>query len=363
MEKCMNIQNKNERWNNKKFESSETPNFWNMEKWISSEIYDKNGGIYSWQRNDEKGYLYDEITGYGIKLYMYLYDIFEDPKYIKMARQSISYIDSQINGSCGGMSRDGIYYVFDTSICLSGVLSYYDYYIDRKYVIDDRYMRKENIKKLLNFSYYSLLKRSPITLNGSMQTNIDFNHWSLSYGSHLLKCCVALSQSSNIFKDEKEKLDKLIDRLCVEILKNFHNGHFHTNCNSKDVYTHSHCYATEGLIYLNRPEYLDIIKRSASWLATVQNLDGSLYNRYFSEKIQEEAADVTAQSIRIWIWTDKEKFSHNIEKGFSFLRSLQSPEGGIYYKPGSKDINSWVTMFTMNAVLWDIHGANTKWLI
>lgn len=338
-------------------EISEIPDFWSMEKWIASEIYDKSGGMYSWQRGNKKGYLYDEITGYGIKLYMYLYDTFKDPKYLQMAQKSADYINSKVLNSCGGIAREGIYYVFDTAICLSGMLSYYDYATDNKYVYEN------GIRNLLNFSYYNLLRKSPIVLNGSLQTDFDFNHWSLSYGSHLLKCCIALSQSSKIFKNKKEKYDKLIDRLCIEVLNNFHEGHFHKNSNSEDVYTHSHCYATEGLIYLNRPEYLDIIKQSAKWLATVQNSDGSLYNNYFSKKSQEKVADITAQTIRIWTWTDKEKFDSNIKKGFSFLKSLQSSEGGIYYKAGSNDINSWATMFTMNASLWYHNGADTKWLV
>jgi hypothetical protein len=342
-----------------KSQEAEIPDFWSMEQWTSSAIRDINGGIYSWQREGKNGYLYSEITGYGIKLYMYLYDLFEDQKYLHMAKQSTSYINSQINGSCGGMSRGGIYYVFDTAICLSGMLSYYDVVSN----IDGRHLDKNGIEKLLNFSYLNLSKKTPIELNGSSKTGLDLNHWSLSYGSHLLKCCIALSQSSNIFKSEKEKLDNMIDELCIDVLCNFHNGHFHTNSNSKEVYTHSHCYATEGLMYLNRPEHLCVIEESAEWLATVQNPDGSLYNRYFSEKYQEKVADITAQAIRIWIWSDKDKFDCNIMKAFSFLKSLQSPEGGIYYKPGSKDINSWVTMFTMNAVAWHHNGANTRWLI
>lgn len=333
------------------------PNFSQMEKWITEEICDENGGIYSWQRGNEKGYLYNEITGYGIKLYTYLYDKFKDQKYLQMAQKSVDYINSQINGSGGGISRGGIYYAFDASICLSGILSYYDC-IENKQSMDEM-----NTKDLLNFIYRSLLDKKPINLNGTSPANLDFNHWSLSYGSHLLKCSIALSQSSNIFKSEKEKFDELIDRLCIDILQNFHNGHFHKNSNSKDIYTHSHCYATEGLIYLNRPEYIDVIQESANWLATVQNQNGSLYNRYFSLNGQDEVADVTSQAVRIWLWTDKEKFSSNIEKGFGFLKSLQSPEGGIYYKPGSKDINSWVTMFTMNALLWHNYGADAKWLI
>lgn len=333
------------------------PSFLQMEKWITSEICNENGGIYSWQRGNEKGYLYNEITGYGVKLYTCLYDTFKDPKYLQMAKRSVDYINSQINCSGGGISRGGIYYAFDASICLSGILSYYDCTSDNKHV--DKKMTKD----LLNFIYQSLFDKKPINLNGTSPANLDFNHWSLSYGSHLLKCCIALSQSSSNFKSEKEKFDELIDRLCLDILNNFHNGHFHKNSSSKDVYTHNHCYATEGLIYLNRPEYLSVIQESANWLATVQNPNGSLYNRYFSSNGQEEVADATSQAVRIWLWTDKERFSSNIEKGFSFLKSLQSLEGGIYYKTGSKDINSWVTMFTMNALLWDCHGADTKWLI
>jgi len=346
-------------------EKDTLPSFCQMEKWITSEICDKNGGIYSWQRGKELGYLYNEITGYGVKLYTCLYDIFKDPKYLQMAKRSVDYLNSQVSSSYGGgISRGGIYYVFDASICLSGILSYHDCMTDNKF-IDEKanYLHEKMTKELLNFIYRSLLDKKPINLNGTSPENVDFSHWSLSYGSHLLKCAIAISQSLNVFNNDSEKLDALIDRLCTDMVKNFHNGHFHKNINSREIYTHSHCYATEGLIYLNKPEYLDVIKESANWLASIQNHNGSLYNNYFSSKQQEEVADVTSQAVRIWLWTDREKFSDNIEKGFGFLKSLQSPEGGIYYKTGSKDINSWVTMFTMNDIIWDHNGANAKWLI
>lgn len=324
-------------------EELEIPDFWNMENWLVNKIYDKSGGFYSWQRENDKGYLYSEITGYGIKLYMYLYSLFKDPKYLLMAKKSVDYLNSKMYN--GGISRSEICYVFDTSICLSGILSYDAKSID---------------KNMIKFVYHNLLMREPIRFNGTIPV-VDLNHWSLSYGSHLLKCNIILKDLLGYTKDPK--FGQLIDRICADNLKNFDNGHFHINSKSTDVYVHSHCYATEGLIYINRPEYSDIIKQSARWLADSQNSDGSLYNWYNSSRKQEKRTDITAQAIRIWLWADKEKFDSNIKKGFKFLKSLQSPEGGLYYSTVSSDINSWATIFAMNAVLWHDNGVDIKWLI
>ena len=64
---------------------------------------------------------------------------------------------------------------------------------------------------------------------------------------------------------------------------------------------------------------------------------------------------------------DREKFKENIKKATSFIRSLQSAEGGLAYNKNeergvSPDTNSWVSMFAAQALLWQIEEPDKEWI-
>ena len=51
---------------------------------------------------------------------------------------------------------------------------------------------------------------------------------------------------------------------------------------------------------------------------------------------------------RIWACTDAVKYAGAIERAHAFLATLQTPSGGLRYRPGSDDVNTWATIFAQS---------------
>lgn len=326
--------------------------------WLShSDIRNKSGAVYSWLNPQHKGYIYPEIIGYYIKLFSYLYSIEKDNEFKELAVSSADYISSILSKN-GSVLIFGVEYVFDTGICLSGMLS-----------LDKTNLLKENHRKSINamaqFIKNSLSKKIPSFKDG--KPFIDNSRWSLSYGSHLIKTAISLIEYGKYSNDSK--YSDFAERIVKEIIdKTLKGDHFSINEFKNETYTHSHCYATEGLCFLyvnGYKQYSNIIQKSAQWLSSIQNNDGSVNSWHYKDNVKKEKqGDATAQSIRIWLFKDEVKYKNNINKAISFLKTLQSPEGGLYYNNNSKDVNTCVSVFTLQALYWDINNnVDFDWII
>jgi hypothetical protein len=326
--------------------------------WLSnSKIRNQNGAVYSWLNPQKEGYIYPEIIGYYIKLFSYLYSIEKEEKFKELAVSSADYLCSILSKN-GSVSRENIEYVFDTGICLSGMLS-----LNKVNLLKESY--KQPLRAMAQFIKNSLSRKVVSFKDG--EPLIDETRWSLSYGSLIIKTAISLVEYGKYSNDPEYSIfaENIVDEL---LAKTFKDDHFSINEFKDWTYTHSHCYATEGFCFLYKngyKKYENIIQKSANWLSKVQNDDGSTYNWHYNENAhREKNADEIAQTVRIWLFADKVKYSENINKAISFLKTLQSPEGGLYYNPNSKDVNSWVSMFTLQALYWDINNCvDFDWIV
>jgi hypothetical protein len=333
-----------------------------MVNWLSnSEICSEDGAVYSWTSSDKPGYIYFEIIGYYVKTFSYLYLLYNEPKYLAKAITSADYLSKNLNKD-GSVGREKFKYVFDTAICFSGLIA-----LSKVSELSDSH--KNAMKKMIEFVYNSLQKKE-LVYNEQGLAVFDKTRWSLSYGSLLIKNTMALIEAAEYFNDEKYKV--LAESLTNEIMGAFKENHFTINKEQDYVYTHPHCYATEGLIFLTSKgysQYNEPIQLSAEWLAKQQNKDGSLYNWHFKENVElEKQGDATSQAIRIWLFADSEKYKENIVLGTSFLRKLQHQSEGLVYNmklsgETSSDVNSWVTMFALQSVLWQYEKPNPGWIV
>jgi hypothetical protein len=73
--------------------------------------------------------------------------------------------------------------------------------------------------------------------------------------------------------------------------------------------------------------------------------------------------DATAQSVRIWLAVNREAFGENIERGLSFLQSLRSPQSGLYYCSGSRDVSTITSILACQTLDWYLNGAEPEWLV
>lgn len=160
---------------------------------------------------------------------------------------------------------------------------------------------------------------------------------------------------------------RLIDQLDAELVPLGHDGRFVTHAGSERTYLHAHCYAVEGLLCLarlGRPEIVPVCRRAAEWLLSVQEDSGALLAWHDGESSWGAAhADAIAQAVRIWACVDRVEYAAAIARSLDFLAGLQSAEGGVYYHPGSGDVNSWATIFAVQAVQWARVGAEEPRLV
>jgi hypothetical protein len=170
------------------------------------------------------------------------------------------------------------------------------------------------------------------------------------------------------FKESAEKVCAWVLNLQIE------NGAFSTTESRSYIFTHAHCYATEGLLYaylsLGHKEYLEAIVNSGKWLIQAQNKDGSLYSFYNRHVLlPNKTTDATAQASRIWTilyhLTGERDYLHAAQKSARFLAHMQCQEksdpnafGGLFYQ--SREVgklryiypilNTWPLIFAVHAL-------------
>ncbi|MFA6888186.1 MAG: hypothetical protein WC254_01695 [Candidatus Woesearchaeota archaeon] len=334
-----------------------------IKSWLlNSNIRGSNGEVYSWVNSNHSGYVYNEIIGYYISYLTILYkkemDQTRKKYFIEKAINSTTYLKQQ--SVQGGLGREEILYAFDTGICLTGLLRLKEISLTWGKELD------MCINELASFLLLYLNQKKAAINKETNKEVFDKEKWSLSYGSLLIKMAIPLyllyeSTNDLMYKNKAIALCQELISLC------FKEDHFCINSYSSKVYTHPHCYAIEGLLFLKEKgisNFDHIIIRAAEWLAKQQNSDGSLYSWYYHTEIEKiKNGDCSAQAVRIWLAVDKKKYKKNIESGFQFLSTLQSKEGGLYYNSLSKDINSWVSLFAWQAYDWTINGVYVSQII
>ncbi len=275
--------------------------------WLSSDQRrSPDGRVLSWNNEKHPGYPYDEATALLATLFAWQGDGQRADELTRCLEQRIR--------TASWLGRDGISYVFDSALALPLV------------------GEPEALADRIETSLRARRACSQITRPG---------WWSQSYGAHLLKCGFWLARiGRRAFA--KELAADLVERC-------FDGTHFVVHEGSNITYLHSHCYALEGLIGLQLHD--DVVAAGALWLSEQQGEDGSLPD-WFGRSSMCRPADVCAQALRIWALVDRERFAPSMARARAHLESLQDACGGIRYHQDSEDLNSWASMFALQALCW-----------
>ena len=366
-----------------------------------SDIVDVQGNVYSWLNPQHPGFIYPEIMGLYLNLAsqliyaercsltmlspdIYIVDreasrcsdteiawLFPIENSSSKSKRSHSLKSSTIDVQLelrthaisqqlqslvppsGGLGKQGKVYAFDNCMAISGLLAY------KKYLagfVDD-----EILSRMADFTVKLLQQRlTCVAEDGSILKLTP--HWSNTFGASMLKTVIALDELTEETGDCTYR--QLALEITEEIIANcFNHSYFRAFPATNAVYCHAHCYALEGLLYLQTKGYQnvsEILQAGVQQLQTWQNDDGSLFNWYNTTSCpQLKVADVTAQAIRLWLAIDPHTYAHNIQRGWDFLTKMRSPQQGLYYCVGSRDRNSWATIFSLQALDWslnDVYG-------
>jgi hypothetical protein len=191
-------------------------------------------------------------------------------------------------------------------------------------------------------------------------------HWSTSYGCHLLKVAQAITSYADEFGDPRAPA--LVNQLVADLTPLCEEGRFRIHDQEDYSYLHSHCYGLEGLSVVEaaspRGWIGPIIRRGALWLSRIQDESGGIRAAHNGFAAWGELrGDATAQAIRIWSLLDRTAFAKEISAAAAFLEGLRTDKGGYRYSPNSRDVNTWVTIFTSQALTWAAEGGSARCIV
>jgi rhamnogalacturonyl hydrolase YesR len=356
---------------------------------LNSGIQSASGYFTGWYDMDEGKYpfIYDEMIGYGIETFLFLYDQEKRSEYLDKATMAADWLIKHMKYRGDDPMAKGAFmwkydlpdgpwdtnvYAFDTGICLSALVDLF------------RFTRKQ---RYLNsaISAADWLVNAMQNEDGSFKACYDpkslsfgTGRWSKMPGSYHAKLSIGLLKLHKITGDER--LKESMKNLCNWVLKlQDEDGKFKTNGNSEDVYVHAHCYAAEGLLYAGK-ELFDRRLRGAgikavNWLLSAQKPNGAIarwYERaYFNGGLSpDENTEALAQTIRLLLICNNDEhgttnhrnpLSDKLEKALNRLLTMQhlgtgdkEATGGFYYAILDGElvphINCCATLFSIQAL-------------
>jgi len=323
--------------------------------WLAdSRLRDERGRVLSWLNPAHPGYFYPEIMGYYASLCAERARHAGNERWLELGRQVGAAIVGELTPR-GALSRAGIEYAFDTAIGLHGLL--------RVQQVEGSARFADAAQRMTDFLVAGLGEREVAWRDGRPVRDLD--SWSHSFGASAIKVPMALETSGAALgrRDASELAREVRER---GVAAAWRDGAFRINGERAWVYTHAHCYATEGLIFAARGAgaWPVQVRESAEFLARVQSAAGGLPCWHARPDIEVVShADATSQAVRIWSVVSRERYAPQIERALAFLRSIEGAGGGLRYKPGSDDLNSWATIFGAQADQWQRDGAEPEWLL
>lgn len=344
------------------------------------------GGVnqgYDW-RERRYPFVYSEITGYAVSQFVIAHRWTGDSTYLDYAQQAAQFIirvqapasDLNTRGAIAhGLSLPDLkllcqYYSFDAAMCLQGLLDLYAVRPDSTLLSASRAMGDWLIDRMQQPDGSFLAMYDAETNNDKHIGPLFFDDGGCLHGKHaigLLKLYTATQETR--YADAAR-------RVCDWVLSlQDADGAFRANERVQEIFSHPHCYTTEGLLYayyvLREDRYLDAARRAGQWLLESQQSDGALEVAYrrsvpLRQRIRAlvqppHVTDATSQSIRIWLslnaLTPSETYITASRNAAAFLRRLQCLDsrdpnmvGGFYFHPRHSMMFAWCAMFAVTAL-------------
>lgn len=301
---------------------------------------DGTGHCLSWWNGRRTGYPYPEISGLLLALLTIL-----RADGVRSGQLQRALLDHP--GGGGSVGRHGVPYTFDLAMAVRGLLLSMDHRVPDGHLLR---VWMDHLVELVE-SERATGTASPLTAQ---------THWSSSFGAHQLKTLGALAGCVRVWSRDGDaarvaRAESAMQRLRERTGRlQQPTGRFVVHALSTVTYVHSHCYAVEGLLLASsggRAARCEEVTAAADWLASVQQDDGgfSAWHDGMSPT-GPQRADATAQAVRIFRLVDPHRFGDHIGQGCAFLRRSSVRDGGVRYEPGSPDVNSWATIFAVQAL-------------
>ena len=301
---------------------------------------------------------------------MYLYKIYKTNNFLSNAENAASWIENIALLENGGVltrkyieEKNDLFsfegkniFSFDTGMVLTGFCYLYKETKKEKYL--------KIAKKIADFMINNLVdngKMNPIISLSENKHIIDNSKWSFQQGSFLNKVGIGFYEYSQI-SDEKKFEDVAID-MCensydyIKEGKNF----FITNKDRNFVEIHPLCYSLEGIFFIGTnckiDKFKDLTLRVLDWIEEVFKKECNILETFDIKKNQFldiQRTDIYGQVLRLLKITGK---NNEIEKDLEKIilsmicnSNNKKEKGGIFYDNSRTHVNSWSTMFNLQAL-------------
>ncbi len=308
-----------------------------------------DGTLAAWAEGSEPSHVYEESTGYLITLLCFLYRLTADERYEVEAGRTVRALAATL-GSREGCGRDGVLYLFDTSVCLRALAAFFAIFPAAEESREPGLAR--TLAGVLARTAQSLAERRAACVPERGGANEDAGRWSTVFGPHLIKSISNMSPGGGPWRSIA---DELISRW-------YPGGQFRPDSGGSPAYLHAHCYAVEGMLALQDVPR-QVVERVTVLLAEEQAESGGIPRWWPGDQDPVLAADATAQAVRLWLLLDRERFQDNIRRGTAYMGQILGPGGGVLYSPRRNHENSWATIFAVQALIWQDVQPDPAWLI
>ncbi len=325
---------------------------------------------------------YTEITGYGLSLLSFLVEQLAGALPLDRTKLTSGVVRPSADFLFRVQRGDGAYgewtpsakcsdemwaYSFDTAVCARGLIAAY------RLTEDERYLRSAIAagQWLLSMqkpdgTFYSLslgARERPVDAGGFFG---DGSVIQAKIGMVLTELWVLTGEEG--FRLAAARTCESAGRLQRA------DGAFWATRERSYVFSHAHCYACEGLLYvgslLQRGDLEEAASRGVRWLASRFVEEGRLMSRYhisakpdfwrvrISQAIKRhEPFDALAQSARLFLVLNSDgEFRSACTVAFKRLLCFQQPDGGFAYMRTrfgrSHERYTWPAQFAVQALAW-----------
>lgn len=355
---------------------------------LNSGIQNKNsstsyGGYSSWYDIDKKenSFIYSEITGYVLNLFVTLKPIINNNQMTESIRLATNYLtnkafDIQFGAvKCRYIKNKGWlnnYCAFDNMIVANSLIN--------KYRLDKDIQSFNIAKTILStlMSKFFIKDRFSARFISSRNLYQDTDEkWSTGFGSYHAKMAIPFLNMYDITKSEKY-LDFVNKVLGIILKLQKPSGRFITNTRNQSTFLHPHLYTIEGLItayrYLDMNIYKNSISQGLKWIDTLKNNDGGINGLVINnQQIPLDSPDINSQYLRCLILFEEDdietKIISDLWDRISIFQNINTRikkvKGGfrigeIWFYDQNKNkiilqnnhINTWATVFALNTIYY-----------
>ncbi len=335
------------------------------------------GGVNAWLdlTNETYPFIYGEITGYAINMFLHNHHKYQDPKYLDAAKLAADWIiNNRIGKSKLVLNRldhqipevpyfQGSYFVFDQMMIIYGLAELADVAGDEKYIKHAEELSLFLIEKCAkqNGSFFPMYNES----TGEAEEKGD--KWSRQAGGYHAKGLMALLKVSELTLNKKIKeTAQSLYEWTLNIQEN--DGQIITQDNKKSTHLHPFLYTLEGMLYYGvntkSEEALNYVEKSIHWIFEHKNNNHGIFCFYENGEFRPfERVDTLAQLLRVASalyrtgrLKSRENEVHALASHLLKHRINEGAQKGAYFYGQEENgkihyhANCWVSMFASQAI-------------